>query len=134
VLTDPYGPLDRHAAQVAALTGRGRAALMADLADGTRTIEHRKAQLAVLGPAATLARGYAVVQSGDASGAVLRDPRDAPAGTRLRIRLADGAFRAVSQGVDVAADDAPGNDAVSGEQARSAASRTPRSRRPKGDA
>ena len=68
VLTDPLAPLDRRAAEVDALAGRGRAALMADIAHGARTMEQRRAQLAVLGPAATLARGYAVVQFAGSDG------------------------------------------------------------------
>ena len=45
-----------------------------------------------LGPAATLARGYAVVQTSMREpAAVLRSVDDAPAGTRLRVRVADGA-------------------------------------------
>jgi exodeoxyribonuclease VII large subunit len=53
------------------------------------------ARLATLGPSATLARGYAVVQAGSR---VLRTVADAPAGTELRIRVADGAVTAVSTG------------------------------------
>ena len=56
------------------------------------------ARLATLGPAATLARGYAVVTAGDR---VLRSAADAPAGTPLRIRLADGAVTARSDGPDL---------------------------------
>ena len=59
-------------------------------------IGHLSARLATLGPAATLARGYAVVV-GD-GGTVLRSAADAPAGTALRIRLSDGAVGAVSTG------------------------------------
>ena len=58
-------------------------------------VEHLRARLSTLGPAATLARGYAVVQAG---AQVLRAVADAPAGTELRIRVADGAVTAVSQG------------------------------------
>ena len=53
--------------------------------------------LSVLGPAATLARGYAVVQAGRD---VLRSVGDAPAGTELRIRVADGALHAASPGAE----------------------------------
>ena len=59
------------------------------------------AHATTLGPAATLARGYAVVQikeSRAGSGRVLRATADAPTGTALRIRLADGAVGAVSTG------------------------------------
>lgn len=60
-------------------------------------VGHLSARLATLGPAATLARGYAVVQSLPAH-SVVRSVHDAPAGTRLRIRVADGAIGAVGSG------------------------------------
>lgn len=94
-----------------ALTARSeeiQRALAAARRDVTRTITaetdrvgHLSARLATLGPAATLARGYAVVQTVPASGDpdVLRSVDDAPAGTRLRVRVADGALSAVSEGV-----------------------------------
>ena len=55
-----------------------------------------------LGPAATLARGYAVVQSIAASGepSVLRSVSDAPSGTRLRVRVPDGVISAVIDGTE----------------------------------
>lgn len=63
-------------------------------------VGHLSARLATLGPAATLARGYAVVQTftDRGGGTVLRSSTDAPAGTRLRIRVADGAVSATSAG------------------------------------
>jgi exodeoxyribonuclease VII large subunit len=66
----------------------------------TERVGHLAARLATLGPAATLARGYAVVQTVTAAGpaAVLRSVDDAPAGTRLRVRVADGAVAALSEG------------------------------------
>ena len=68
----------------------------------TDRVGHLSARLATLGPAATLARGYAVVQAvGDAAAPrVLRSVHDGPAGTRLRIRVSDGALGAVSSGDD----------------------------------
>jgi exodeoxyribonuclease VII large subunit len=83
-------------------TGQARAAARRDItrlvvAESER-VGHLGARLTTLGPAATLARGYAVVQAVDASGAVLRSMADAPAGTALRIRLSDGAVGAVSTG------------------------------------
>lgn len=92
-----------------ALTERGeeiRRALDAVRRDVTRLIAvqnervgHLAARLATLGPAATLARGYAVVQTVGAAGPhVLRSVDDAAAGTRLRIRVADGAVAATSEG------------------------------------
>jgi len=63
-------------------------------------IGHLTARLSTLGPAATLARGYALVQRVDGRGEVLRKTADAPAGTALRIRLSDGAVGAVSSGAE----------------------------------
>jgi exodeoxyribonuclease VII large subunit len=68
----------------------------------TDRIGHLSARLATLGPAATLARGYAVVQAvPDGAPQVLRSIANARAGTRLRIRLSDGAFGAVSSGEEL---------------------------------
>jgi exodeoxyribonuclease VII large subunit len=66
-------------------------------------IGHLAARVAVLGPAATLARGYAVVQTLDVQTldgepAVLRSAGAAPAGPPLRIRVSDGAVGATSSG------------------------------------
>jgi exodeoxyribonuclease VII large subunit len=47
------------------------------------------AALAVLGPQATLDRGYAIIRRA-ADGAIVRDPADAPGGTGLRLRVARG--------------------------------------------
>jgi exodeoxyribonuclease VII large subunit len=97
---------------LAALTARGedvhraRSAARRDVtrlvASETERVGHLSARLATLGPAATLARGYAVVQIVSDSMAVLRSAEDAPAGTRLRIRVADGAVTTLSEGSDEA--------------------------------
>jgi exodeoxyribonuclease VII large subunit len=47
------------------------------------------AALAVLGPQATLDRGYAIVRRAD-DARIVRDPGDAPARTRLALRVARG--------------------------------------------
>jgi exodeoxyribonuclease VII large subunit len=52
-------------------------------------------RLDALGPGATLARGYAIVSRTD-DGVIVRDPAEAPAGTRLRLRVARGELPAVS--------------------------------------
>ncbi len=102
VLADPLTPIARRETEVHQLRGRGRSVVAAGLERIDRDIAHRRAQLAALGPAATLARGYAVVQSG---GSVLRTVADAPAGADLRIRVSDGAVLAVSAGPEPAAID-----------------------------
>ncbi|MDI3315338.1 MAG: exodeoxyribonuclease VII large subunit [Mycobacterium sp.] len=100
-LADPLAALTTRAEEVR----RARSALRRDItrlvATETERIGHLAARLATLGPAATLARGYAVVQTVSAQGAtsVLRSVRDAPAGTRLRVRVSDGALAAVSEGL-----------------------------------
>ena len=54
------------------------------------------AALAVLGPQATLDRGYAIVRR-STDGAIVRAPADAPAGTRLDLRVAGGSLPARSE-------------------------------------
>ncbi|MEO9328367.1 exodeoxyribonuclease VII large subunit [Gordonia aurantiaca] len=57
--------------------------------------EHLAARLSTLGPAQTLARGYAVVQRTDTDVThVVGGLDDLPVGAQLRIRVADGAARA----------------------------------------
>lgn len=101
VLADPLSALTARADDV----HRARAAIRRDItrlvAGETERIEHLGARLGTLGPAATLARGYALVQAVPADGTaatVVRSVRDAPAGTRLRIRVGDGALAATSEG------------------------------------
>ena len=52
-------------------------------------LDSSAAALAVLGPAATLERGYAIVRR-ETDGAIVRDPAEAAPGTGLRIRVARG--------------------------------------------
>ena len=100
VLAEPLTAVTARAEEVQ----RARSALRRDItrlvAAETDRVGHLAARLATLGPAATLARGYAVVQTVPASGpvTVLRSVTDAPAGTALRVRVADGAVAAVSEG------------------------------------
>jgi exodeoxyribonuclease VII large subunit len=100
VLAEPLTALKTRAEEI----HRARSAVRRDitrlLATETERVGHLGARLATLGPAATLARGYAVVQNVDAQpAAVLRSVDDAPAGTRLRVRVSDGAIVAVSEGL-----------------------------------
>lgn len=100
VLAEPLRALSARADEV----HRARSAIRRDIARlaaaETERVGHLSARLATLGPAATLARGYAVVQAMPDAGppAVLRSVADAPAGVRLRVRVADGAVAAVSEG------------------------------------
>jgi len=97
VLSDPYGPLERRAEEVNRLRDQGRRAVMQRLDREDVHLSGTKARLTTLGPAATLARGYAVVQlvTPDGPDGVLRSVTDAPSGTQLRVRVVDGAVRAI---------------------------------------
>ena len=92
MLADPLAPLAERAQVVTQLRDRGDRAVLAGLISAQERLEHTVARLTTLGPAATLARGYAVVQRIDGArpGPVLRTVADAPDGAQLRIRLSDG--------------------------------------------
>ncbi|QBJ97680.1 exodeoxyribonuclease VII large subunit [Rhodococcus sp. ABRD24] len=100
VLADPAQGLERRAEEVERLRDAARRDVTRAIATESTTVEHLRARLTTLGPAATLARGYAVVQRvlGDAEPEVLRSVDDAPPGTQIRVRLADGAVRAAVMG------------------------------------
>ena len=98
VLAEPLRMVTERDAEVARALSASRRDIRRLVAGETDRIGHLIARLTTLGPAATLARGYAVVQRLDGSAAVLRSTADAPAGARLRIRLSDGAVGAVSTG------------------------------------
>ena len=66
------------------------------LAASRSGLEAAGAALGVLGPQATLDRGYAIVRR-VSDGRVVRSPREAPAGTALRVRVADGELSARSE-------------------------------------
>jgi exodeoxyribonuclease VII large subunit len=102
VLADPLRLVGDRAAEVQRAVSAGRRDIVRLVDSQADRIGHLAARLATLGPAATLARGYAVVQvlngTGAESATVLRSTVDAPEGTTLRIRVADGAIGAVSTG------------------------------------
>jgi exodeoxyribonuclease VII large subunit len=58
-------------------------------------LQETAAALAVLGPQATLERGYAIVRKA-ADGSIVRDPAEVSAGSRLRVRVARGEFPATA--------------------------------------
>lgn len=98
VLADPLGPIDRRAAEVETHVERARRAVLTTLHQEQAALSSARAQLAALGPSATLARGYAVVQYSDSSGnlQVLRSVSEIADGTPLRVRTTDGAIRAIA--------------------------------------
>ncbi|MQA16865.1 MAG: exodeoxyribonuclease VII large subunit [Pseudonocardiaceae bacterium] len=97
VLADPLRPIETHRTDVGSLRERSERAVLGGLASARERLEHTAARLTTLGPAATLARGYAVVQrlaADEARPTVLRSIADAPDGSTLRVRLTDGAVLA----------------------------------------
>ncbi|MDT5303328.1 MAG: exodeoxyribonuclease large subunit [Mycobacterium sp.] len=100
VLAQPLAALTARAEEVRRARTAARRDVTRLVSSETDRVGHLSARLATLGPAATLARGYSVVQIVSDSMAVLRSIVDAPAGTRLRIRVADGAVTTLSEGSD----------------------------------
>jgi exodeoxyribonuclease VII large subunit len=86
-LASPMREIDRREEQVMALTERARRAVSGGLARATDDITHTRARLLALSPAATLTRGYAIVQRED--GAVVRAAAGLAPGEPLTIRFAD---------------------------------------------
>jgi exodeoxyribonuclease VII large subunit len=99
VLADPLAPLDRRAEDGRTLRERSRRAMLSLLTTESTTLAATASRLATLGPAATLARGYAVVQLVGVDGAdgvdgVVRSADQLEPGTKIRIRVVDGAAHA----------------------------------------
>jgi len=88
VLAAPRTAVDRRTADVEEIRERGRRCLAAALHRAADDLEHTRAQVRALSPAATLQRGYAIVQRAD--GSVVRAPEDVALRDRLRVRLAGG--------------------------------------------
>ncbi len=95
VLADPLAALASRGEEITRARRTLRRDIIRQLDAESERVGHLSARLSTLGPAATLARGYAVVTAGDR---VLRSVADAPAGAALRIRLSDGSLAAHSAG------------------------------------
>jgi exodeoxyribonuclease VII large subunit len=95
VLANPMRPLAERERIVSDLRARADRAMIGGLRAAEERLKHTSARLSTLGPAATLARGYAVVQRVNGGARVVRSVADAPAGSTLRVRFSDGALHAV---------------------------------------
>ena len=87
-LADPLTMLEPRAGEVAALRQRARRVVVASLDRAGDNLSHTRARVTALSPAATLERGYAVLQDG--AGQVVRRAGDVGTGDVLRARLAEG--------------------------------------------
>ncbi|MFC4375487.1 exodeoxyribonuclease VII large subunit [Nocardia halotolerans] len=99
VLADPLRELRHRHDEVERLRTAARRSVDHLLRGESTTTLHLREKLTAVGPAATLARGYAVVQRvAGPERHVVRSIEDAPAGSQLRIRVADGAVSAAALG------------------------------------
>jgi len=85
-LADPVREIERQAEQVEGLVRRARQSLDGSLTRAADDITHTRARLLALSPAATLGRGYAIVQHADS--AVVRAAAEVTPGERLTVRFA----------------------------------------------
>ena len=88
--------VDQRATEVTALRDRAGRCLDHRLGAADEDLRHTLARLRALSPAATLDRGYAIVQRAD--GHVVRAAAEVAKGDPLRVRLADGELTATVDG------------------------------------
>jgi exodeoxyribonuclease VII large subunit len=88
VMEHPHRMVDERGAEVASLVDRSRRVLRHLLDRADSELSHTHARVVALSPAATLERGYAVLQRPD--GAVVRSPEQVADGDELRARVAGG--------------------------------------------
>ena len=100
VLADPLAGIERRQDDVTGLVRALRRDVSREVDRQSTSLNHMRAQLSTLGPAATLARGYAVVQRVVPGGQpeVVRSVDEVPPGSQLRVRVGDGAVTAAVMG------------------------------------
>ncbi|WBB64975.1 exodeoxyribonuclease VII large subunit [Micromonospora sp. WMMD812] len=96
VLARPQVMVDQRATDLTALRQRAGRCLDHRLTAAEDELRHTLARLRALSPAATLDRGYAIVQRAD--GHVVRAASEVGKGDPLRVRLADGELAATVDG------------------------------------
>jgi exodeoxyribonuclease VII large subunit len=96
VLASPQRELDRREEQTLALAERARNAMSAELGRGSADVAHIRARLVALSPAATLRRGYSIVQQAD--GRVVVRAAQVSDGEQLTVRLAEDQLTVIAAG------------------------------------
>ncbi|MER5700782.1 exodeoxyribonuclease VII large subunit [Micromonospora sp. NPDC002296] len=96
VLARPQVMVEQRVTDVAALRRRAERCLDHRLGAAGEELRHTLARLRALSPAATLDRGYAIVQRAD--GHVVRSAGEVGGGDPLRVRLAEGELAATVDG------------------------------------
>ncbi|HEV7625762.1 MAG TPA: exodeoxyribonuclease VII large subunit [Streptomyces sp.] len=89
-MADPHSMVSEREDEVASLLDRARRTLKHRLERAEDELTHTRARVVALSPAATLQRGYAVLQRED--GAVIRSANGTAEGDKLRARVAEGEF------------------------------------------
>ncbi|APT84454.1 exodeoxyribonuclease VII large subunit [Corynebacterium aquilae] len=99
VLADPCASIEARREEVLRVTEQMRRQVRHTVASASAEVSSLRARVSALGPSATLARGYAVVQAQPKDGQapfVVTSFEQAPPATQLRIRVADGSLVAVT--------------------------------------
>ncbi|WJZ02205.1 exodeoxyribonuclease VII large subunit [Corynebacterium freiburgense] len=97
VLADPYTPIHRRQEEIDHAIRLMRRDITQLLRHADTEITALRARVSTLGPSATLARGYAIVQVGT-PGEVVTTITQTPPGSQLRIRISDGSITAATMG------------------------------------
>lgn len=105
VLADPMTPINRRRDEIAQAVGLIRRDVTHLVRTEQALVASLRAQVSALGPSATLARGYSVVQvipRDSSAPEVVTTIEQSPPGSQLRIRVADGSITAASMGTQQA--------------------------------
>jgi len=89
-MADPHAMVSEREDEVAFLLERARRTLRHRLERAEDELTHTRARVVALSPAATLQRGYAVLQRED--GTVIRAADETSEGDKLRARVSEGEF------------------------------------------
>ena len=101
-LANPMGAISQRQEEVARDVQRMRREITYFVQQQTSVVSALRAQVSALGPSATLARGYSVVQMlprGGSGPEVVTSIEQSPPGSQLRIRVGDGSITAAAMGV-----------------------------------
>lgn len=94
-VANPVREIDRRVEQILGLSDRARVAMTGYLNRATDDVGHIRARLVALSPAATLKRGYAIVQQADAT--VVLAAAQVADGEQLTVRFADDQLDVTAQ-------------------------------------
>ena len=99
VMADPMTPIRARREEMERTRATMRREIEVMVERETRHVESLRARVSALGPSATLARGYSIVQVVPKDGTgpeVVTSYKQSPPGAQLRIRVGDGSITAVS--------------------------------------